>query len=624
MQVLEERFLRGLLPSCGGLDLLDLGCGTGRWLKRLAESGASSLTGVDSSPEMLARAAASEFTSIRAVLASCEALPLPSSSADLILCSFALSHVEDLRRFVREVARVARAGAQVFVTDLHPGTVSLLGWRRGFRVDGMHVDIEMKCRPLEEIASAFRKCGFTLSVRLEPGFGEPERAVFEKAGKGGAFDALRKHPAIYILQFTKAATRGNRRPPISRAARPGISGARIALGAGEAGQANLQIHAGRIESLACTNSTSKKASAASRPSIDLSGFLLLPGMVNAHDHLEFALFPRLGSGNYRNYVEWSRDIYHPEASPVREQLAVPKSARLLWGGIRNLLCGVTTVCHHNPYARGVFGRDFPVRVVRNFRWAHSLALGKDVAAEYNRAPKEHPFVIHLCEGVDERSAGEIFELQRTGGLDSRTVLVHGLGLDARGMHLVRASGAALIWCPSSNVFLFGRTHSRESLSGFAQIALGNDSPLTAQGDLLDEIHFAHSGIGIPAEELYEQVTWRAARVLRLAAGEGSLRPGALDDFVAVRDRGLTPAETLMMITWRDVELVVVGGRVHLASPRLYERLPRRMTRGLERLNVEGETRWIRAPISRLLRVTSAALGAQIRLGGRKVSNEFAS
>src|SRR6185437_15388275 len=103
------------------------------------------------------------------------------------------------------------------------------------------------------------------------------------------------------------------------------------------GQATLQIHAGRIESLACTNSTSKKASAASRPSIDLSGFLLLPGMVNAHDHLEFALFPRLGSGNYRNYVEWSRDIYHPEASPVREQLAVPKSARLLWGGIRNLL-----------------------------------------------------------------------------------------------------------------------------------------------------------------------------------------------------------------------------------------------------------------------------------------------
>lgn len=624
MQVLEQRFLQAVLPPCNGIDVLDLGCGTGRWLKRLLASGASSLTGVDSSPEMLARAASSAM-GIRAVLASCEALPLRPLSADVILCSFALSHVEELGRFVQEVARVARPGARVFVTDLHPGTVSLLGWRRGFRLDGMHVDIEMKCRPLEEIASAFIKCGFQLSIRLEPRFGEPERATFEKAGKGQAFENLCSHPAIYILQFTKrAAVRRNSRVPASVAHVQRISGARAALHPGEAARAELRIHSGCIESIVSADSVSKNAATVSQAAVDLSGFLLLPGLVNAHDHLEFALFPRLGSGNYRNYVEWSKDIYRPGDSPVREQLAVPKTARLLWGGIRNLLCGVTTVCHHNPYAATVFTRDFPVRVVRDFGWAHSLALGKEVATEFKRTPKDNPFIIHLCEGVDEQSADEIFELEQKGALDCRTVMVHGLGLDARGLRLVQSSRAALIWCPSSNVFLFGRTHRRESLAGFAQVALGSDSPLTAQGDLLDEVHFAHSGIGIACDEVYEQVTSRAAGVLRLTRGEGCLRAGALADFFAVRDRGLTPAETLATISWRDVEVVVVDGRVQLASQRLYEQFPSQLKRGLQFLRVEDEIRWVRAPIPHLLRETSKALGPEIRLGGRRVSNERAS
>src|SRR5262245_47510100 len=83
--------------------------------------------------------------------------------------------------------------------------------------------------------------------------------------------------------------------------------------------------------------------------IDLENRLILPGLINAHDHLEFNLFPRLGRGPYSNSADWARDIYQPEVSPVREHLSVPRNIRMLWGGLKNLLCGVTTVCHHNPY-----------------------------------------------------------------------------------------------------------------------------------------------------------------------------------------------------------------------------------------------------------------------------------
>ncbi len=51
--------------------------------------------------------------------------------------------------------------------------------------------------------------------------------------------------------------------------------------------------------------------------LDLDGLQILPGLINAHDHLEFALFPRLGRRIYSNATEWARDIYRPEESPVR-------------------------------------------------------------------------------------------------------------------------------------------------------------------------------------------------------------------------------------------------------------------------------------------------------------------
>jgi len=59
--------------------------------------------------------------------------------------------------------------------------------------------------------------------------------------------------------------------------------------------------------------------------MDLAGHLILPGLINAHDHLEFNLYPRLGRGPYPNAGSLGRvTSYHPRESPIREQLAIPK------------------------------------------------------------------------------------------------------------------------------------------------------------------------------------------------------------------------------------------------------------------------------------------------------------
>jgi hypothetical protein len=90
--------------------------------------------------------------------------------------------------------------------------------------------------------------------------------------------------------------------------------------------------------------------------------------------------------------------------------------------------------------------------------------------------------------------------------------------------------------------------------------------------------------------------------------------------IAVIDTGEYPAARLRHLTWKDVEFVMVAGRVQLTSDGVRNRLPHLLRQGLERFDVEGITRWIRVPIDALLRETEEVLGkGNTRLSGREVT-----
>ena len=357
--------------------------------------------------------------------------------------------------------------------------------------------------------------------------------------------------------------------------------------------------------------------------LDLTGYVLLPGLINAHDHLEFALFPNLGRPSdqspFRNATEWAQEIHQVYAHTIAQHLQVPLETRLWWGAIRNLLAGVTTVCHHNPLHPALTVPGFPIRVLGNLGWAHSLAFDPNIVARFQCTPADSPFIIHAAEGTDPQSCNEIMELDRLHLLDDRTVLVHGLALGPRQVALLSQRGAAVILCPTSNRFLFNQTLSTDLLTAIERKALGSDSPLTASGDLLDELHYLHSEQAVDPAILYNLVTTNPAEVLRLKQGEGRIMSGKRADFIAVRDIQSTPAQTLAQLTSADVELVVLEGRVQVASPTLYARLPEHHRSGLHLLEIEGIERYVRAPLPHLFESAEQILGpCKLRLGNKEV------
>src|SRR6266481_5344122 len=85
--MLEERCVTPLLPPPSGEDVLDVGCGTGRWLTRLEALGPTSLTGTDCSTAMLERAQGKVLPTTTLEHGQCSALPGEDSSRSFVLAS---------------------------------------------------------------------------------------------------------------------------------------------------------------------------------------------------------------------------------------------------------------------------------------------------------------------------------------------------------------------------------------------------------------------------------------------------------------------------------------------------------------------------------------------------------
>ena len=198
----EERHLSPLLVDLSKKRILDVACGTGRWLERVMARGGPVGVGIDCSAAMLRVAGRKDAIAGRLARAACESLPFRAGAFDLAICSFALGHIRDLEGAARELARVTKPGAEVFLSDLHP-EAHARGWRVGFRDGSGAVHIAMLPRVAEEIVAAFQANGFECLARLSLCLGAPEEPIFARAGKAHAFQEACQIPAVLLCRFCR-------------------------------------------------------------------------------------------------------------------------------------------------------------------------------------------------------------------------------------------------------------------------------------------------------------------------------------------------------------------------------------------------------------------------------------
>ncbi len=164
----------------GAMRVMDVGCGTGTLIERLARRAPQAeIIGVDPDPKALAKArrkVASAGGNVRFEEAYAQKLPAADGSIDRVLSSFMMHHLSlDIKRaMIHEVRRVLAPGGTFHLADFMP---------EAKRADGLiarlvHHDVDIKNNTQEQIAVLLGEAGFTQVETLGS-----EKSVFGRVGR---------------------------------------------------------------------------------------------------------------------------------------------------------------------------------------------------------------------------------------------------------------------------------------------------------------------------------------------------------------------------------------------------------------------------------------------------------
>ncbi len=206
--------MAGLLPTLKGLDVLDLGCGFGKFAAYCLEQGAVSVQGVDVSANMLAEARR-RVTDARARFTRqpLEELEVAVDSVDLVTASLCLHYVKEINPVFEKVVRALRPGGSFVFSVEHPMCTAhyrqewvtdaagkRLHWpvdnygRESIRATSWFVDGVLKYhRTVETYVNALLDAGLRLRRLLEP---EPTAAAI--AERPDLIDQCRRPPFLLL------------------------------------------------------------------------------------------------------------------------------------------------------------------------------------------------------------------------------------------------------------------------------------------------------------------------------------------------------------------------------------------------------------------------------------------
>lgn len=330
---------------------------------------------------------------------------------------------------------------------------------------------------------------------------------------------------------------------------------------------------------------------------DLGNVALLPGLVNAHTHLELSwLRGRVPPAN--RFSDWVKTLVAirrgteqaitPEVvAPVRDAIGeLRASGTVAVGDITNSLAAVEPML--DAGLRGVVFHELLGFQERDGALVESTREGRAAAARggvrVSLAPhapystsvelfkairhavnqSDCPIMsVHLGESVEEvellatgsgpwrgmletigvwrddweiPGCGPVQFLDRHGVIDSRTIVVHGVQFDAAALARLAEIGATLVTCPRSNRWVgAGYPPVERFYQSGVPVAVGTDSLASVEDlNLFSELKTMRwLAPQVAARQLLASATMIGARALGLDAEIGTLTPGKAAEIIAV-------------------------------------------------------------------------------------------
>jgi 5-methylthioadenosine/S-adenosylhomocysteine deaminase len=356
--------------------------------------------------------------------------------------------------------------------------------------------------------------------------------------------------------------------------------------------------------------------------IDGRSKLVMPGLVNCHNHAPMTLFR--GLADDLPLMTWLQEYIFPaEAKSVNPEM-VYWCSKL--AAIEMILSGTTTVADgyfledrvaeafiecgiRSVAAQGVI--DFPapgvpdpgqnVAVAEEFinRWQFSNNLLTPAVfchSPYTCSPetlkraKEMAvrekilFFLHLSETKSEvdqirqqHGTTPVRYLDKLGILDSNTICIHCVWLEHEEIEILAHSGTKVVSCPQSNMKLgAGIAPLKEMLAAGISVGLGTDScasnnrlDMFYEMDICAKLHKVKDldPTALPAHTVLQLATSGGAAVLGLEKDIGSLAPGKRADLILIdiAQPHLQPFYHSNLLVYSasgsDVSTVIINGKV---------------------------------------------------------------
>jgi 5-methylthioadenosine/S-adenosylhomocysteine deaminase len=363
--------------------------------------------------------------------------------------------------------------------------------------------------------------------------------------------------------------------------------------------------------------------------INASGKVVMPGLINTHTHVPMVLFR--GIADDLMLMEWlQKYIFPAEAKNVDEQF-------VRWGtrlGCLEMIRGGTTTYVDMYYfedaiaeetaragLRAVLGEtliDFPApdnktwdegmaymeKYVRKWK-GHSLitpaiaphapyTVSTEHLKQAHAFSKNHdvPLLIHVAEDQAEvktiqekHRASSVSYLDHIGILDNRVIAAHMVWPTDDDIKTLAARSVGVAHCPQSNMKIAaGIAPVPQMLRAGVRVGLGtdgaasnNDLNLWEEIDTAAKLHkvFAKDPTVIKAREALEMATIGGARAIHLDKQIGSLEAGKRADIIIV---GMDASHQTPLYNVyshlayatkaSDVETVIINGKVVMANRRV--------------------------------------------------------